>query len=322
MKYRRVGNTELEVSEIGIGTWSIITDWWGAEVTKAEEVLRRAYQLGVTFYDTADYYGQGKGEEILGKTLSTVRDKVVILTKIGYNFYSGDHRKQDFTRDYLEEALSMSLKRLNTDYVDVLMLHNPRLNVIKDVEVYETMIEFKRDGKARVVGVALGPTLGWREEGLQAIGMGYEALEHIFNLIEREPGLTFLQHSGIGHFVRVPHASDVLDEERWEMLSNKKLHRALKDSAWVLKALEEIKNYLKEHPSPPLYQLAIQYILTHNAVSSVIPNMTSVHDVERFTRLSELEVLDEETMRTLNTLYEKKLKPLNLESEEETLAYK
>jgi len=320
VRYRRVGNTGLTVSELGIGTWSLVMDWWGADVNKAEEILREAYKEGITFFDTADLYGKGRGEELLGKVLTTVRDKVIILTKIGYDFYSGDTKKQNFSPEYLEKALSLSLSRLNTDYIDVLMIHNPRMSVIQSKEVRDTLEGFRRDGKARVVGVALGPTLGWREEGLKAIEMNYQALEHIFSLIEREPGLDFLK-SQIGHFVRVPHASDVLDEERWYTFGNVKMHRALKDSKWLSRALECARE-LKEKLGIPLHRLALKYVLSEKNVSSVIPNITSKADVRRFKEDVESPDLDDYTLQLLNDFYHAKFKELNRESEEETVIYK
>jgi len=108
------------------------------------------------------------------------------------------------------------------------MLHNPRINVITSEEVLQFMTSLKRDGIVRAIGIALGPTLGWREEGLEAVRRGYEAIEHIYNLIERWPGEEILEYPEVGNIVRVPHASDVLDEERWPLRTDPLLHRSLK----------------------------------------------------------------------------------------------
>lgn len=135
----------MEVSEVGVGVWSLVTDWWGGRPEKAEDVLMHAIEAGVNFFDTADSYGNGKGEELLGgKVLGGQRREAVILTKIGYDMYhheAGGQREipQDFSRDYLDKALRNSLRRLNRDYVDILMLHNPRMHVIIDEEVMDWM---------------------------------------------------------------------------------------------------------------------------------------------------------------------------------------
>jgi aryl-alcohol dehydrogenase-like predicted oxidoreductase len=186
MNYRKIGSTNIEVSEIGIGVWSLVTNWWGADTNKSEDILRRAFELGINFYDTADMYGDGKGETILAKVFSSKRDKVIILTKIGYNFYDKKERlEQKFNINYLNFAVRKSLERLNTDYIDVLMLHNPKMNIIRDQTIKDFLLNLKKDGIVRIIGIALGPTLGWYEEGIEAIKQGYESLEYIYNIIEQ-----------------------------------------------------------------------------------------------------------------------------------------
>jgi aryl-alcohol dehydrogenase-like predicted oxidoreductase len=325
MNLRRVGNTNISVSEIGIGLWSIVTDWWGADINKADEILRRAYELGVNFFDTADVYGEGKGEEIISKTLGTKRDNIIILTKIGIDFYN--KKKLNFSIDYLNFAFKQSLKRLNTDYVDILMLHNPKLINIKDKEVFEFLISLKKDGYVRVIGVALGPTLGWGEEGLEAIKMGYESLEYIYNLIERKPGEDFLKYSGIGHFIRVPHANDVLIPEKWsEILQGhgEKLHRALKDINWlkntILRTIR-LKEYA-DNKGIHLSLLALKFILNKNNVSSVIPNITNIRELEFFLKVEEIQDLDYGDIEFLDKYYIENYADLNDESIRETIKYK
>ncbi len=241
MLTRDLGLTGVKVSEIGVGMWTLVTDWWG-QPEKAQQLIKRAMELGINFFDTADMYGNGKAEEILGKSLGSKRDQVVILTKIGYDFYSSPEKpKQNFDIDYLRFALKKSMERLSTDYIDVLMIHNPKMIHLTRKELLDFMHSLKSEGIARAIGVALGPTLGWEEEGLKAINMGYEALEHILNLIELYPGLNFLKYN-IGHVVRVPHASDVLNEDKWPLRYDPKLHRHFKDQRWIDKAVERTRD--------------------------------------------------------------------------------
>lgn len=321
---RRIGNTEMECSPLGLGLWSVVTPEWGADVSKAEEVVRYALKSGITLFDTADLYAQGKAEELLGRTLSTKRGEVIIITKIGYNFYEGGSgSRQDFSPKYLEFALKKSLHRLRTDYIDVLMLHNPRINVITSEEVLQFMTSLKRDGIVRAIGIALGPTLGWREEGLEAVRRGYEAIEHIYNLIERWPGEEILEHPEVGNIVRVPHASDVLDEERWPLRTDPLLHRSLKSPDWIQKASAaslELKSFA-EKKGMKLYELAIKFILSNPSVSSVIPNIISPHDVQRFVKALDKPDLNIDDLNELNLIYENRLKLLNRESILETSKY-
>lgn len=324
MRFRHLGHTDIQVSEIGIGLWSLVTDWWSSNV-KAEEILKKAYSEGINFYDTGDIYGEGKGEEIISKTLGSKRDSIVILTKIGYDFYHKQNNKyvQKFDVEYLEFAIKQSLRRLNTDYIDILMLHNPKMNVIKNKEILDFMYGLKNDGVVKVIGIALGPTLGWEEEGLEAIKMGYEALEYIYNMIEQDPGRTFLQYE-IGHIVRVPHASDSLLEDKWPIVEDKRLHRRFKNIKWIQLAVNNSKDMLKFANSKgmKLSQLALKFVLSNKNVTTVVPNITSVKELEEFIKVEELPYLTQEDLEYIRSYYNKYYKKLNEESIEETRIYK
>src|SRR5262249_8919224 len=150
MRYREFGNTGIKVSEIGFGTWAIGGNEHGNSYGPTEdktslEALARALELGCNFFDTADVYGFGHSEELVGKALRSVRDRVVIATKVGGNFYSGRGR-QTFARAYIRPALEQSLERLQTDYLDVYHLHNPPLKLIEKPETYAPFKELKREG--------------------------------------------------------------------------------------------------------------------------------------------------------------------------------
>ncbi|ABP96365.1 MULTISPECIES: aldo/keto reductase [Metallosphaera] len=322
MLLRDLGHTGIKTSELGIGMWTLVTDWWG-EPDKAQEIVRRAIELGINFFDTADMYGNGRAEEVLGRSLGSKRDKVVILTKVGYDFYSSPQRpRQRFDLDYLRTAVDRSLKRLSTNYVDILMIHNPKMKDITRRDLLDFMRSLKSDGIARAVGVALGPTLGWEDEGLKAIEMGYEALEHIFNLIELYPGLRFLEFD-VGHIVRVPHASDVLNESKWPLNYDPKLHRHFKSQQWINTAVDRTKGLL-DYASKlgvTLSQLALSFVLSHKRVSTVIPNITTVRELEEFVKSTEF-VLNNDDVNFLMDYYERNYRDLNEESIKETQAYK
>lgn len=325
MKLRKINNTNIEVSEIGIGVWSLVTDWWGAEVNRAEEILKKAYDNGINFFDTADIYGEGLGETILSRVFSTKRDKIIILTKIGYDFYNKKNGKsvQNFDIDYLNYAVKKSLERLNTDYIDILMIHNPKMNIIRNKEIFDFLIGLKKDGKVRMIGVALGPTLGWGEEGLEAIKLGYESLEYIYNLIELKPGIDFLNYN-IGHFVRVPHASDALIEDKWPIIDNPKLHRSLKDINWIRRAVQLSQPLLEfaKNRNMKLSQLALKFILYNTNVSSVLPNISSINELNEYLKVEELDNLKEEEYKYLYNYSVQYFRELNDESIEETKKYK
>ncbi|HEX4139224.1 MAG TPA: aldo/keto reductase, partial [Candidatus Methylacidiphilales bacterium] len=140
MKFRTLPETDIRVSEIGFGLWTVSTGWWGT-FTEGEAVglMQKAFDLGITFFDAADTYGNGYSEELLAKAFPTQRDQIVIATKVGYDFYThGEERKgqreipQDFSVPFIRDAVEKALKRLHTDRIDVLQLHNIRMPQVED----------------------------------------------------------------------------------------------------------------------------------------------------------------------------------------------
>ncbi len=159
MHYRDFGRTGLKVSEIGFGAWAIGGNRYGNSYGNTCDrtsvaALRRAVELGLNFFDTADVYGQGHSEELIGQALAGQRRDVIIATKVGADFYR-QGRQQNFSVDYVRFALEKSLKRLRTDYIDVYLLHNPPLALIEKPAIYEVLYELKREGKIRAWGISI-----------------------------------------------------------------------------------------------------------------------------------------------------------------------
>jgi aryl-alcohol dehydrogenase-like predicted oxidoreductase len=174
MKYRNLAGTDISISEVGFGVWTVSTGWWGeVDDHRSVHLLRGAFEKGINYFDTADTYGSGLGETLLTDAFGGMRDEVVISTKIGYDFYNHtahrgqQERPQDWSEDFIRFALEGSLKRLGTDYIDFLQLHNTKMDAIENDRLFGLMEEFKREGKIRSYGVALGPKIGWLEEGVK-----------------------------------------------------------------------------------------------------------------------------------------------------------
>src|SRR6266446_6721889 len=148
MKFRTYKNTDLTVSEVGFGLWTISTGWWG-HYTEGEALalMHKAFDLGVTLFDAADTYGNGLSEELIAKAFPSNRDDIVIATKVGYDFvHHGEARgrgqreiPQDFSPDAIVRATDAALKRLKTDRIDLLQLHNIRMGQIYDDAVWTTL---------------------------------------------------------------------------------------------------------------------------------------------------------------------------------------
>ncbi len=295
MRQRILGGTGLAVSEIGFGVWSVATTWWGVrDPAMARDLLAEAYDLGVTFYDTADIYGDGQGETLLAEVFRGRRDRVVIASKFGYDASRQigprtGHRElpQDWSPAFLRKAVEGSLRRLRTDWLDVYQLHNPRMEAIESAAIWEELEHLRQEGKIRATGVALGPDIGWRDEGMAALAdHRAEMLQVIYNAIEREPGeelLAAVQRVGRGGVVRVPHASGILDgsydPERHFDHSD---HRSHRPRAWMQAGLAVRDALPLADGGRTLGQAALLFCLHPEAAASVLPNITSRENLREF----------------------------------------
>ena len=177
MKYRNFSGTDLQVSEVGFGLWTVSTGWWGNYTNdEAIALMQEAFDLGITLFDAADTYGNGRSEELLAQAFRGKRDQIVIATKVGYDFvHHGEERRgqreipQNFRPEAIRFATDAALGRLATDHIDVLQLHNIRMEQVDDDALWETLEDLRAEGKVKEYGVALGPAIGWLGEGVRAI---------------------------------------------------------------------------------------------------------------------------------------------------------
>lgn len=196
----------MSVSELAFGNFIYGSFMWGKRREDEAEGVRLqnlAFDLGVNFFDTGDAYNNGRAEMMMGETLRYAgREKIVLSTKFGYDFYSdpgtaGSHRerKQDFSEKFITFALEESLKRMGTEYVDLWQAHNLKLPQMND-ELVAALEKLRKSGKVRHWGVALGPAIGWREEGVMVLrewggrddGGGCVTVQTVFNMLEQHPG--------------------------------------------------------------------------------------------------------------------------------------
>jgi len=191
MNYRIFGKTNWKVSEIGLGTWALGADWGQVSESDAVEVLEKAIENGVNFFDTADVYGDGRSEQLIGKVLkATSQKKVYVATKFGRRL--NPHVNSGYTKDNLERFLDRSLKNLHADTIDLIQLHCPPTDVYYKPEVFKALDRFVTQGKIQHYGVSVEKV----EEGLKAIEYpGLVSVQIIFNMFRQRASELFFEQS-------------------------------------------------------------------------------------------------------------------------------
>src|SRR5215204_5267431 len=318
MKYRTLGDTDIAVSEVGFGVWTVSTGWWGeVDDERSVRLLREARERGINYFDTADTYGSGKGETLLANAFGHMRDEVVISTKIGYDFYNHTARRgqqerpQDWSEEFIRFALEQSLKRLGTEYVDFLQLHNTKMDAVEDDALFELMDEFKEEDKIRAYGVALGPKIGWLEEGVRAMReRNIDGLQMIYNLLEQDPGRGLIEAAkatGTSLIVRVPHSSGMLEGHYDENTPfGKNDHRRHRPKEWLTTGLKKVDQlaFLTESGERTLGQAALKFVLASPEIVSTLPNIYDEEQLEEFAAAPDTPDLTPEELSRVEELYE------------------
>jgi aryl-alcohol dehydrogenase-like predicted oxidoreductase len=309
MRRRRLGHTDLVVSEVGFGTWTLVTDWWG-RTDDPHDMIKAALDTGINFFDTAPVYGaDGAGETILRDYLSR-RDEIVLTTKVGYDISAErkhpgqSERPHDWRPGSVRQQVDASLTRLGTDHIDLLQLHNPRIEPIVDDALWEALVELREAGKVRALGVALGPAIGWVEEGNISIDdRPIATLQTVFNVLEQEPGLTFagrdrVRNGDVSLIARVPHASDTLSGKiTVDTVFPQGDHRAHRNRDNMLDNFEKAETLAflwSAESGRTIGQAAIAGILANPAFACVLPTVLSVDEVREYAHASEVPLTADE----------------------------
>jgi aryl-alcohol dehydrogenase-like predicted oxidoreductase len=319
MKYRKLGRSGIKVSEIGFGAWTIGLDWWGKKIDDDEAIrmLKHAYDLGINFYETADMYGNGKSEKIVSQAFKDMRDEVVYSTKWGYDMYDAiqighNELPQKHNPEFLKYALQQSLNRLQTDYIDVYSLHNPKMDAIKNDSLFISLDKLVQSTKIKSHGVALGPAIGWKDEGLLAIEKrNITCLQTVYNVLEQDPGRAFLNavrknNNDVGIMVRVPDASGVLTGKVNEKTAfDKNDHRSNRKKEWILEAMQKVEKMkpIANARGWSISQLAIKFILSQKEISIVLPTVIDVEEIESFAEMADGNYLSKNEMAEITDLY-------------------
>jgi aryl-alcohol dehydrogenase-like predicted oxidoreductase len=320
MRTRPFGTSGLDTSAVGFGTWALGSDWWGPHEDPGR-LVARALDLGVNFFDTGDTYGQGLNEEIVGDALQRAgarREDIRIATKFGYVLdserqgHTESERPHDWSPKRTRRALHDSLRRLRTDYVDLYQLHNPRMDALEREDLWGELEALRSEGLIRHYGVALGPKIGWRDEGLRTLReRPVASLQTVYNLLEQEPGSEFLaeaERRGSGVIARVPTSSGLLEGHltpETEFTGND--HRRHRPREWLTEGLRKVEQlrFLERGGERTLAQAAFKFVLAQPAIACVVHTVTTQAELEEWAAAGTDAVpdLDAGELRRLDELY-------------------
>jgi len=292
MQYRTLGGTGLNISEVGFGSWAIggpsrlgeLEIGWG-EVDDEVSIrsLHAALDAGINFFDTADVYGNGHSEEVIGKAFAGKRDQVIIASKVGNRTLPNGEWKKDFSPEWVREAVDHSLRRLQTDTIDLYQLHSASDPADYSDEVFAALEEIKQAGKIRFYGVSVGPT----EHGPRLIRQGKgDTIQVVYNILGREPEdelLGLAEQENVGIIARVPLASGFLTgkyDENTTFPENDHRQRRYPPER-IRELVGEVGKlaFLTADTDKTLAQASLQYCLSHPAVSCVIPGAKTPEQV-------------------------------------------
>ena len=319
MNFRTYKNTDLTVSEVGFGLWTISTGWWG-NFTEGEAIalMHKAFDLGITLFDAADTYGNGLSEELIAKAFSNQRDQIAIATKVGYDFvHHGEARgrgqreiPQDFSPEAITRATDAALKRLKTDCIDLLQLHNIRMEQVYDDALWAALDKLKASGKVRYYGIALGPAIGWLYEGVNCIReRDVTSVQHIYNILEQHPGRAIQDAADSDKdtmfLVRVTHSSGMLEGKYTsETTFPPGDHRSHRPRSWLLNGVKKVEQLrFLENSERTLGQAALQWLLADNRVASTLPNIYDEEQLVEFAKAPDCPPLTQDDMVKIESLY-------------------
>ncbi|HEV7640626.1 MAG TPA: aldo/keto reductase [Gaiellaceae bacterium] len=319
MQSRRLGKTGRDVSEIGFGAWAIGGSWGASNDEESLEGLHAAVDAGITFFDTADVYGDGRSEKLIAQLLRERDEQLVVATKFGRR--ASEQAVGEFTYEQLRGWLERSRENLGVDTVDLVQLHCPPWDAYYTPSIFESCERLVDEGVVRAYGVSVEKI----EEALKAIEYPSVAtVQIIFNIFRQRPAGLFFEQAKlreVGVIVRVPLASGLLTgkfskDSTFAADDHRSFNRHGEefdvgetfsgvDYDTGLQAVEELKALVPAGAS--LTQLALRWILDHESVSTVIAGARTSEQVRDNAAASGLAPLSESTHEAIATLYRERI---------------
>lgn len=323
MQYRPLGRTGWNVSAVSFGAWAMGGDAWGpADDRESLATLHRALDAGVNFFDTADIYGRGRSEQLIGRLRRERSDAFFIATKAGRKLQP--HTVASYSRENLAAFVEQSLRNLGVEALDLLQLHCPPIDVYYLPEVFHALDELKRAGKLRHYGVSVERV----EEALKALEYpGLQSIQIIFNIFRQRPRALLFREAarrGVGILARLPLSSGMLSGKYMrDTHFDAKDHRAFNrhgeafdrgetfsgvDYETGLAAVEELRALVPSGMT--LTQLALRWILMFPEVTCSIPGARRAEQVQENARAADFPPLSSGAMSAIESLYERSIRPL------------
>ncbi len=319
MRFRTFGKSNLHLSEIGFGAWGIggpamagntPIGWGKWDPETSRRAIKRAVEVGINFFDTADFYGLGKSEELLGEVLGKQWGGLIVATKVGHTLGEDGSIILNYTRDHILKACEASLRRLHKDVVDVYQFHSARVEDLEQGECIEAMERLKEQGKIRLWGLSLN-TYDPDREGLWMIqhnvGDTLQLVLNIFNQRALKNVIPEAARLGYGIIARMPLQFGLLagkftPDTRFDPAD----HRSMRLPPHLLKkSIDQLGQFthLAEQHNLPLDTFALKFVLAHPEISTVIPGMKTPEQAERNARASEGSTLPTNDLKFLHDCF-------------------
>lgn len=316
MNYRKLGKTGFEVSEVSYGGWAIGGSWGDVDDEQSRQALRTAVEQGINFFDTADVYGDGHSEKLIGELKHEIDKHIYVATKAGRRL--DPHTAEGYNRENLNRFVDRSLENLGVARIDLLQLHCPPTEVYSDEEVFQVLEDMVAEGKIANYGVSVEKV----EEALVALKYeGLATIQIIYNMFRHKPAERVLpeaKEKDVGIICRVPLASGMLtgkfsSDDSFPENDHRNFNRegeafdigetfAGVDFAKGLRAVDELKKIKPEGLT--MAQFALKWILMNEAVSCVIPGGKKAWQVKENASASEADEIPRDVMEEVDRIYD------------------
>ncbi|MCX8104948.1 MAG: aldo/keto reductase [Ignavibacterium album] len=321
MNFRKFGNTDLLVSEIGFGAWAIggpamvgdlAIGWGNVDDNTSIAALKKSFDFGINFYDTADFYGFGHSEELIGKVFGNRAD-IIIATKVGHRV-ENEQILLDYSKQHILKSCDESLKRLKRDYIDFYQLHSAKLNHLEDGQCIEAMEELKSKGKIRYWGISLNTFNPYPEAEFLMNRNFANGFQIAFNIINQR-ALKLIEtasEKGYGIIARIPLQFGLLTGKfTKETKFDKNDHRSFRLNpeflSELLDALEDVWKISEKYKVDKV-TFALSFIMNHKGVSTVIPGIKTPEQAIKNTQ--PLVEISKEDLDSIHQLFETKFDSL------------